>query len=80
MPHFNKSVGVRASDIYTLWTKRKAAMGSILRQIVDDLGARRISPAIGEAFPIDRVEDAHALLSSGNARGKLVVTHPDYAG
>lgn len=45
----------------------------VLQGYLDDVAAQRTAVPIDRVYPMDEVHDAHALMESGGARGKLVV-------
>ena len=47
---------------------------SVLQGYLDDVAAGRATIPIDRVFDLDHIRDAHALMESGQARGKLVVT------
>ena len=54
--------------------KGKAQHGKILNEIVRGVESEAISPLIHEeVFPFERVSEAHSLLESGKATGKIVL-------
>jgi len=78
-------------DVTRLLGKRQQIIGSTLRarpasekaklvdgflaRFGDDLRAGRIRPVIDSAFPLDRVDDAHARMAGSEHFGKIVLTH-----
>ncbi len=46
----------------------------VLQQYLDDVAAGRAAVPIGRTFTLDQLPEAHALMESGRAAGKLVVT------
>ena len=75
MPYFGKSVGIRVSDLYTLWRNQKAQLTEILNQISADLAAGTIKPQADTVFDAAHATQAHAKLESGSVLGKLVLRH-----
>ncbi len=45
----------------------------VLQGYLDDVAAGRATVPVDTVFELDRIQDAHALMESGRARGKLVV-------
>jgi len=45
----------------------------VLQSFLDDVAAGRAVIPIGRVFALDEIREAHALMESGDARGKLVV-------
>jgi NADPH2:quinone reductase len=74
-PHFNKSIAIRVSDLYTLWGAKKRAFNAILRQIADDLSRKVISPQVHKVFACSEAIAAHRELESGRTTGKIVLRH-----
>ncbi|WP_091039981.1 zinc-binding dehydrogenase [Glycomyces harbinensis] len=48
--------------------------GAVLQGFLDDVAAGRARVPVDRVFDLDHIRDAHALMESGGARGKLVVT------
>ena len=72
--HFQKSLAIRASDIYTLYRLDPGAFGAQLRSIFDLVHQGSIQPPIAhQIFPLDQAEKVHSLLRSGHSRGKLAM-------
>jgi NADPH2:quinone reductase len=46
---------------------------AVLQTFLDDVAAGRARVPIDQVFDLDHIQQAHALLESGRARGKLVV-------
>jgi NADPH:quinone reductase-like Zn-dependent oxidoreductase len=46
---------------------------SDLEELARLVEAGKLRPVVGEVLPLDRVRDAHVLMQSGHARGKIVV-------
>ncbi|MDC7694231.1 zinc-binding alcohol dehydrogenase family protein [Asticcacaulis sp. DXS10W] len=75
MPHFGKSIGIRVSDLFTLWRSQKVRFNAILKEISADLGNGVIMPHIDSSFPVARANAAHSRLQSGAAIGKITLQH-----
>ena len=45
----------------------------VLQDFLDDVAAGSAAVPLGEVFPLERIREAHALMESGGASGKLVV-------
>ena len=72
--HFQKSIAIRASDIYTLYRLDPKAFSVHLGAVFDLLHAGHIQPPIvHRVAPLDQAEKVHSLLKSGQSRGKLVI-------
>jgi len=74
-PYFNKSIGIRSSDLYTLWRTRKDAFKAMLQQIATDLETCAINPQVHCVLPSAEAIIAHEGLKSGRAMGKFVLRH-----
>ena len=46
---------------------------AVLQGFLDDVAAGSAAVPLGEVFPLERIRDAHALMESGGASGKLVI-------
>ena len=54
--------------------KGKVLHGEILKEIVNGVEKEAITPLIHEEiFPFERIAEAHSLLESGKATGKIVL-------
>ncbi len=73
MPYFNKSVGIRVSDIYSYYTGDPQGLSATLRAIAGDLQAGRIEPQVFAVEPLAKAAEAHAHLESSAVRGKVVI-------
>ena len=47
--------------------------GGVLQEFLDDVAAGRATVPVDRTFGLDQIRDAHTLMESGEARGKLVV-------
>jgi len=45
----------------------------VLQGFLDDVAAGRAAIPVDQVFDLDHVREAHTLMESGDARGKLVV-------
>ena len=52
----------------------------VLQEFLDDIAAGRAVVPVDRVFGLDQIRDAHALMESGDARGKLVVLPWDSRG
>lgn len=65
--------GIRIEPVFVLAnTDLEHAEG--LRELADQLGARRLTPRVADTYPIDRASEAHTRLDAGGVRGRLVLT------
>ncbi|MBO9451152.1 quinone oxidoreductase [Tropicibacter sp. R16_0] len=71
--HFQKSVAVRVSDIYTYFVNRPTEFKADLAKVFDLLGAGVLRPQI-TALPLERASEAHRRLEAGQTTGKLVLS------
>ncbi len=72
--HFGKSIGVRVSDIYTLYTERPQHFSELMHKVIAEFAEGRITPRVFDALPLAQAARAHALLESGAVAGKLLLT------
>jgi NADPH:quinone reductase len=75
LPHFNRSVGLRVSDVYTSFAADPAVMTAHLAAIAAALASGDIAPPIEAALPLTKAAEAHRRLEAGEACGKLVLVH-----
>ncbi|MBE1284172.1 MAG: zinc-binding dehydrogenase [Rhodobacteraceae bacterium] len=73
VPHFQKSVAVRLSDIYTYFTAQPQAFNADMARIFDLLSQGILRPQITE-IPLENAAEAHRRLETGKTTGKLVLT------
>ncbi|WP_293574229.1 zinc-binding dehydrogenase [Phaeobacter sp.] len=71
--HFQKSVALRVSDIYTYFGDRPQAFSADLSHVLDLLGQGILRPQV-EALPLTDAAEAHRRLETGHTTGKLVLT------
>lgn len=71
--HFQKSIAVRVSDIYTYYTSRPKAFSSDLGKVFNLLSTGVLKPQITE-LSIEEASDAHRRLEAGETTGKLVLS------
>mgnify|MGYP000138122675 CR=1 FL=1 len=71
--HFQKSVAVRVSDIYTYFCNRPEAFSSDLAHVFDLLDQGVLRPQI-TTLPLSEAAEAHRRLEAGETTGKLVLT------
>ncbi|MES0826595.1 quinone oxidoreductase family protein [Ruegeria sp. SCP11] len=71
--HFQKSVAVRVSDIYTYFINRPDEFNADLTKVFDLLEQGVVRPQI-TTLPIAKAAEAHRRLESGETTGKLVLT------
>lgn len=70
--HFQKSVAVRVSDIYTYFAHQPDAFGADMATVFDLLKQGVLRPQI-TTLPIADAAKAHRLLEAGKTTGKLVL-------
>ncbi|MGV3729602.1 MAG: zinc-binding dehydrogenase [Sphingopyxis sp.] len=73
MPYFNKSIGIRVSDLYTLWGSDKARFSQMLGAVARDLAAGKIDPNLHAVVPARSAMDAHHYFDRQDALGKIVL-------
>ncbi|WP_170328496.1 quinone oxidoreductase family protein [Ruegeria arenilitoris] len=71
--HFQKSVAVRASDIYTYFLNRPAEFNADLVKVFQLLSDGVLRPQI-TALPLEGASEAHRRLEAGETTGKLVLS------
>ncbi len=71
--HFQKSVSVRISDIYTYFSNRPTAFGADMTKVFKLLETGILRPQI-TAYPIAKAAEAHRRLEAGETTGKLVLS------
>jgi len=72
--HFDRSIGVRMSDIYTYFHRAPQSFGADLARVHDLHAQGVLRPRIQARLPLDRAGEAHRLLEAGTVAGKLVLT------
>lgn len=70
--HFQKSIAVRVSDIYTYFGNRPDEFKSDLEQVFGLLGSGVLAPTI-EVLSLEDAAEAHRKLEAGEVKGKLVL-------
>ncbi len=71
--HFQKSVAVRVSDIYTYFANRPEAFNADLATVFELLSKGVLRPQI-TTLPIAEAAEAHRRLEAGETTGKLVLS------
>ena len=71
--HFQKSVAVRVSDIYTYFGNRPDAFSADLASVFELLRDKVLRPQI-TTLPIAEAAEAHRRLEAGESTGKLVLS------
>ena len=69
--HFNKSVAVRVSDIYTYFVNNPGGFNADMARVYSLLVAGDLRPQI-QILPIDQAAEAHRRLEASATTGKLV--------
>jgi len=73
VPYFNKSVGIRVSDIYTYYNSQPEAFRADLQHLIGLLAEGTIATQIHEKFPLSEAARAHELMELGSVKGKLML-------
>ena len=71
--HFQKSVAVHVSDIYTYFINRPDAFSAELEKVFQLLGDGVLRPLI-TSLPLSDASEAHRRLEAGETTGKLVLS------
>ena len=71
--HFQKSVAVRVSDIYTYFNARPAAFHADMTTVFDLLAQGVLHPQITK-LALEQAAEAHRRLEAGEVTGKLVLS------
>lgn len=71
--HFQKSVAVRVSDIYTYFANQPEVFGADLATVFDLLSKGVLRPQI-TTLPVIEAPEAHRRLEAGETTGKLVLS------
>lgn len=71
--HFQKSVSVRVSDIYTYFVNRPDQFSADMATVFDLLETGILRPQV-TALPIAQAAEAHRRLEAGETTGKLVLS------
>lgn len=71
--HFQKSVSVRVSDIYTYFADRPDQFSTDMIKVFDLLKSGVLNPRVS-TLPIAEAAEAHRRLEAGETTGKLVLT------
>ncbi|WP_420583877.1 quinone oxidoreductase family protein [Ruegeria sp.] len=71
--HFQKSVSVRVSDIYTYFVNYPDQFSADMATVFDLLETRVLRPQV-TALPIAKAAEAHRRLEAGETTGKLVLS------
>ncbi|XXY19856.1 type I polyketide synthase [Sorangium sp. So ce216] len=74
LAHFRKGLSYAAIDLAGLAERKPQLITSLLRQVVDELAAGRLSPLPCEVFPASSVADAFHSMAQGRHVGKIVVS------
>lgn len=73
LAHFDKSLTVSYSNIYTLYTHNFDRLKDILTILYKYLENNQINPTVYKSLPLSKTQEAHELLESGKVTGKLVL-------
>lgn len=73
--HFQKSIAVRVSDIYTYYSNKPEEFNADLNKIFNLLAEGVLKPQITD-LPLEQAAEAHRRLEAGETTGKLVLTIP----
>ncbi|MCP9482876.1 zinc-binding dehydrogenase [Shimia sp. CNT1-13L.2] len=71
--HFQKSIAVRVSDIYTYFGAKQTAFHADLQKVFDLLGEGVLRPTL-TVLPLEEAGEAHRRLEAGETVGKLVLS------
>ena len=71
--YLGRCPGVRCFSFH-IYDDDRTARRRIMREVIGALEAGAIKPAISARFPLSGVREAHAMLDSGAALGKIVMT------
>ena len=71
--HFQKSIAVRVSDIYTYFNAQPEAFNNDMKTVYELAGKGVLQPTI-TALPLSQAAEAHHRLEAGETAGKLVLT------
>ena len=71
--HFQKSIAVRASDIYTYFVNRPDNFHADMVSVYELLAQGILRPNIN-TLALEQAAEAHTQLESGQTTGKLVLT------
>ena len=71
--HFQKSIAIRVSDIYTYFGHRPEAFQANLAKVFGSLEHGVLRPR-AEILPLDQAAEAHRRLQAGEVMGKLVLS------
>ncbi|MEM9626165.1 MAG: zinc-binding dehydrogenase [Pseudomonadota bacterium] len=71
--HFQKSIAIRISDIYTYFGNRPEAFQNDLAKVFGLLKEGALRPRI-DVLPLDQAAEAHRRLEAGEVMGKLVLS------
>lgn len=71
--HFDRSIAVRVSDIYTHYTQNPKAFNADMAKVFNLLEQDILKPQI-QTLPLTEAAEAHRQLEGGKTTGKLVLT------
>ena len=79
MPRFkplsliNHNRGIFGLNLLHLWDER-SQLAAAMQFLLEEVGARRLSPVIAKTFPLERASDAHRYMQRRGNVGKIVLT------
>jgi NADPH:quinone reductase-like Zn-dependent oxidoreductase len=79
MPRFkplsliNHNCGIFGLNLLHLWDER-SQLAAAMQFLLEEVGARRLSPVIAKTFPLERASDAHRYMQGRGNVGKIVLT------
>lgn len=71
--HFQKSIAIRVSDIYTYFSQQPDAFNQDMRNVFNLMEKKVLTPQF-KTLPLVHAAQAHRALESGNSTGKWVLT------
>ncbi|MFC8277847.1 SDR family NAD(P)-dependent oxidoreductase [Streptomyces sp. NPDC057271] len=64
-------------DLIELQQRRPELLATMLREVVEHIGAGRLKPLLCAEYPLDHAADAFRLMARAGHTGKIVLTVPD---
>jgi NADPH:quinone reductase-like Zn-dependent oxidoreductase len=71
------NITFRTVDLIELQRSRPEAFGTVLREVLGEFGAGRLTPLDCTAFPLTAASEAFRLMAGARHLGKLVLTAPE---